>query len=139
MIKVLFVCAGNICRSPMAEAIARALGGDRVDSRSAGLTPLGWVAEQSIAALDVLGYPSSGLSSKGINAIATGDVDVVVSLLGERGLDHIPARVGARREAWPIPDPFGEDEELYIEVARELEKRVRILLAEELGSELHSF
>ncbi len=120
----------------MAEAIARGLGGDRVDARSAGLTPLGWVADQTIAALHSLGFASEGLASKGLDAVDTEDLDIVVSLLGKRGLDHIPLGVGARREAWPIPDPFGEDEAFYLDVARQLELRIRRLLAEEVESEL---
>ncbi len=133
---ILFICIGNSCRSPMAEAIARALGGHRVDARSAGLTPLGWVADQTFAVLEALGYPSQGLSSKGLDEVDTDDLDVVVSLLGDRGFDHIPRGIGARREAWPIPDPFGEDEELYLEVARQLELRIRRLLTDELEAEL---
>lgn len=34
--KVLMVCLGNICRSPMAEGIVRELGGDKVEVDSAG-------------------------------------------------------------------------------------------------------
>ena len=34
--KILMVCLGNICRSPMAEGIMRKLGGDEVEVDSAG-------------------------------------------------------------------------------------------------------
>ena len=37
--RVLFLCLGNICRSPMAEAMARKYGSDVLEVRSAGLTP----------------------------------------------------------------------------------------------------
>jgi arsenate reductase len=122
----------------MAEAIARALGGDSVDARSAGLSPLGWVSEQTIETLSVLGYPTEGLSSKGLDAADLENVDVFLSLLGDRGLDSIPRGTGARREAWAITDPFGEDDELYLEVAHDLERRIRELLSEEMDSELFS-
>ena len=39
--KVLFVCLGNACRSPMAEAIALRDAPDVIEASSAGLTPLG--------------------------------------------------------------------------------------------------
>jgi protein-tyrosine-phosphatase len=120
----------------MAEAIARALGGDGVHARSAGLTPLGWVSDQTLDALRALGYPAEDLSSKGLDEVNLEDVDIVVSLLGDRGLDYIPRGTGLRREAWCIADPFGEDDERYLEVARELEVRVRQLLTEEPESEL---
>jgi len=122
----------------MAEAIARALGGDRVDARSAGISPLGWVSEQTIDTLQALGYPAEGLSSTGLDQVDLEDVDIVLSLLGDRGLDYLPHGTGARREAWDITDPFGEDEELYLEVARELERRIRELLSREAAPELFS-
>jgi arsenate reductase len=120
----------------MAEAIARAIGGDRVDARSAGLSPLGWVSGQTIDTLVALGYPTDGLSSKGLDAVDLRNVDVFLSLLGDRGLDSIPRATGARREAWAITDPFGEDDEVYLEVAHDLERRIREFLSEEMDSEL---
>jgi protein-tyrosine-phosphatase len=122
----------------MAEAIARALGGDRVDARSAGISPLGWVSGQTIDTLQLLGYPAHDLSSKGLDDVALESVDVVLSLLGDRGLDYIPNTIPARREAWDITDPFGEDDELYLEVGRELELRIQNLLSEEFAEELFS-
>jgi protein-tyrosine phosphatase len=63
--RVLFVCLGNICRSPMAEAVFRARGAkaglaDRVEVSSAGTA--GWHADRpadprTVAALRRAGYP----------------------------------------------------------------------------------
>ena len=122
----------------MAEAIARFLGGSMVDARSAGISPLGWVSEQTIDALQALGYPAEGLTSKGLDEVNFEDVDIVLSLLGDRGLDYLPRSTGARRVAWVITDPFGEDDEIYLEVARELERRIRALLSDESDPELFS-
>lgn len=122
----------------MAESIARVLGGTEVEIRSAGISPLGWVSEQTIDALRTLGYPAEGLASKGLDAVDFEDVDIILSLLGDRGLDYLPRGTGARREAWDIADPFGEDDEVYLEVARELERRIRALLSKELDAELFS-
>ena len=122
----------------MAEAIARFLGGSMVDARSAGISPLGWVSEQTIDALQTLGYPAEGLTSKGLDEVDFEDVDIVLSLLGDRGLDYLPRGTGARRVAWVITDPFGEDDEIYLEVARELERRIRALLYDESDQELFS-
>ncbi|HQL28825.1 MAG TPA: arsenate reductase ArsC, partial [Thermoanaerobaculales bacterium] len=57
-LSILFICVGNSCRSPMAEAIARAIGGDRVTACSAGLAATGRVAPSTLEALAALGYPS---------------------------------------------------------------------------------
>jgi protein-tyrosine-phosphatase len=120
----------------MAEAIARSLGGCRVKASSAGLAPLGWISDQTLHVLRTLGHDTEGLSSKGLDEVGWENLDIVVSLLGPRGLDAVPQSIGARREAWAIVDPFGEDEELYLAVARELEDRIRQLLTEEDGVEL---
>ena len=37
MIRVLFVCTGNTCRSPMAEAILRKKSGEEIEVKSAGI------------------------------------------------------------------------------------------------------
>jgi len=122
----------------MAESIARVLGGPMVEARSAGISPLGWISEQAIDTLGALGYPTAGLSSKGLEEVDLEGVDIVLSLLGDRGLDHVPHSIGGRRVAWVITDPFGEDDEVYLAVARELERRIRALLSEESNPELFS-
>ena len=133
---ILFVCIGNSCRSPMAEGIARHLGGPRVDVRSAGIAPAGFVAGGTLGALEALGYSGEGLWSKGLDDVIVQDLDVMVSLLGEGALDLLPRGMGARREAWTVLDPFGEDEDVYLDVARGLEVKIRTLLSEELDGEL---
>jgi arsenate reductase len=135
-LSVLFICVGNTCRSPMAEAIARAIGGDRVAVSSAGLAPTGRVAEASLEALLALGYPCDGLASKGLDEVPQGGLDVVVSLIGPAGLTWIPAHAAVRREVWTVPDPYGSDEETYLAVARTIEERVRGLLDDLLPPEL---
>jgi protein-tyrosine-phosphatase len=128
--RILFICIGNTCRSPMAEAIARSLGGDRVEVYSAGLAPTGMVAEAALTTLAAMGYPNHGLRSKGLEEIALERMDVIVSLLGPDGLKLLPANLGATREAWPIRDPFGEDEEVYRAAATVIESRIKKLLAD---------
>jgi protein-tyrosine-phosphatase len=135
-ISVLFICIGNTCRSPMAEAIARSLGGDRLEVHSAGLSPTGRVAEGSKAALQALGYPSDGLSSKGLDQVPRDAFDVVVSLIGPAGLRFLPHGLAVRCEEWSIRDPYGDNEDVYLSVARTIEGRVRALVADLLGPEL---
>jgi arsenate reductase len=136
LLTVVFICVGNSCRSPIAEAIARSLGGSEIDARSAGLAPAGWIAEPTLTTLEEMGYPTEGLYSKGLAEVEMEDADVVVSLLGEEGLDYLPRWLGARRVAWQIRDPFGEDDETYLGVARQIEDQVRQLLADLSGEEL---
>jgi protein-tyrosine-phosphatase len=120
----------------MAEAIARSLGGGRLVAESAGLAPAGFVADATIRVLAARGHDTAGLWSKGLEALDAEPFDVVVSLLGRRGVDLLPPALGHRFEAWDIRDPFGEDETIYQQVAREIEARVRLLVDRELGGEL---
>jgi arsenate reductase len=131
-LKILFICVGNTCRSPMAEALARGIGADRVEAFSAGLTPTGWISRDTASAVRELGYDPEGLRSKGLDDVGLADMDVVVSLIGPEGLCFIPRNMGARLESWRIPDPFGEDIEVFVAVARRLERQIRELLAEVL-------
>ena len=135
-LNLLFVCIGNCCRSPMAEAIARQLGGDRVVARSAGLAPAGFIADPTLSTLKRLGYQVEGLHSKGLDAIDTSDIDVAVSLVGGEIHHALGCGPHTRRVHWPLPDPFGEDDTLYLRVARDIENRVRGLLDDELSGEL---
>lgn len=135
-VSILFVCIGNTCRSPMAEAIARGLAGGKITAGSAGLMPFGRIVEGTRYALDRLGYDDAGLSSKGIEDVDFESFDIVVSLLGDAGLSSLPPAPGAHVEAWDIPDPYGEDEEFYLATARELERRIRTLLDEHARREL---
>jgi protein-tyrosine-phosphatase len=135
-LSVLFICIGNTCRSPMAEAMARAIGGDRLIVHSAGLAPTGRVASTTLEALRTLGYPGAGLASKGLDEVPLDGLDVVVSLVGPEGLAWLPFRVAARRVAWTIPDPYGNDLATYLAVARTIEERVRALVDGLLAREL---
>ncbi len=65
--KVLCVCLGNICRSPMAEAVLRKLGGGRLEVDSAGTG--GWHIgnppyEPAIVAGEARGYAMSTLRAR---------------------------------------------------------------------------
>lgn len=135
-LSILYICIGNTCRSPMAEAITRNLGGDDVRAASAGLRPFGRIVSGTVHALRQLGYDPRGLASKALDDVDLGDFDIIVSLLGPTGLSHLPANLGADLEAWPIPDPYGEDDEVYLTTARELERRIRLLLEDRNEREL---
>lgn len=55
---ILFVCTGNTCRSPMAEALLRQKAGNRYDVRSAGISalagqPAAEPADQALAELNI--------------------------------------------------------------------------------------
>ncbi|MFH1572216.1 MAG: arsenate reductase ArsC [Gemmatimonadota bacterium] len=63
MLKVLFLCTGNSCRSQMAQGFARHLKGDRIEAHSAGLETHGLnpraVKVMAEAGVDISGHRST--------------------------------------------------------------------------------
>lgn len=129
--KVLFVCIGNACRSPMAEALARHLAADVIEASSAGIAPLGFISPQSIEVLNEKGISMDGQGSKQLTDEMQGAADLIINMTRlARGANF--RRRGV--EDWPVKDPFGEVLEAYREVRDEIERRV-IVLAERLRQE----
>jgi arsenate reductase len=122
----------------MAEAMARGMGGGEIAAYSAGLNPTGRVARESTEVLQELGYDPTGLQSKGLDDVPLDELDVVVSLIGDSGLRYLPHGLAARCESWSIRDPYGDDHEVYLAVAKNLELRIRELVDDVLGGELIS-
>jgi len=60
--RILFVCTGNICRSPMAEAMARAELGDVIEFESAGIYGLEGspASEHAVTATAEVGVDAGG-------------------------------------------------------------------------------
>jgi protein-tyrosine-phosphatase len=82
-VRVLFICLGNACRSPMAESIARRDAGDVIEPFSMGLLPLGHIPPLTTATLQKHGYPVDGLHSKGITRELWENNDLFVNISGE--------------------------------------------------------
>jgi protein-tyrosine-phosphatase len=120
--KVMFVCLGNACRSPMAEAIARRIGHGVMEASSAGLTPLGHVEELTKQTLLKNGYGAEGLTSKPIQRVELETTDLVVNMSGRSG-DVVFDGV-AEVEHWNVEDPYGADAEIYQRIFEDIEKRV---------------
>jgi arsenate reductase len=125
--KLLFVCIENSCRSQMAEAFARLLGGDSVEAHSAGSCPSGVVNPRAIDAMSELGYDLSVHRSIAIDDLPAGPYAAVVTMGCGDACPHLRAD---RREDWSIPDPKEMPREEFRLVRDEIRTRVARLMAD---------
>jgi protein-tyrosine phosphatase len=137
--RIVFVCTGNICRSPMAEAITRSLSrttllGDgttmakHLEVRSAGTAP--WHEGEPMyplaaQALERAGYPSDDHEARQFTKSDIGHFDLIVTLDRRhrqtlRGLGVDPDRLFVLRSFDPdagaaadVPDPYYGDEMVF--------------------------
>jgi protein-tyrosine-phosphatase len=101
--KLLFVCVENSNRSQMSEAFAKLLGGNNVESYSAGSKPSGIVNPKAIAAMKELGYDLSKHKSKSLDEVKQfAPFDAVVTMGCGDACPWMPAK---KFVDWEIPDP----------------------------------
>lgn len=127
--RVLFVCIGNSCRSPMAEAFARAYGSDVVEVQSAGLAPAAIVQPLTKQVLEERNISAGDLFAKGLELLRGQTFDVIVNMSGLPMPSTLKA-AGSREIVWPVTDPIGQKESVYREVAARIETLVVGLILE---------
>lgn len=126
--RILFACVGNSARSQMAEGFCKRLAGDRVECRSGGSKPLGYVLPEAIAVMNEKSIDISKNPSRGFDEPWVAGCDRIITM--GCGDDACPAFIGKRIEDWDLPDPKGRPIEEFRNVRDEIEKRVRLLLRE---------
>ena len=100
--RVLFVCIGNSCRSQMAEAFARAYGGDVLVAASAGLYPATRIAPDTMRAMDEKNLDLRDHFPKSIAQLGKRvRFDIVLNMSGF----PLPEGMEAAVYAWNVPDP----------------------------------
>jgi arsenate reductase len=133
VLKVMFLCTGNSCRSQMAEGFAGELGKGFIEPYSAGLMAAG-VNPNAIMVMREKGIDISGQRSKEIDDKLLGEMDIIVTLCGNAEKSCPVTPPGIRRIHWPIKDPvgtIGTEEEIMKEFRRardEIEERVHDLM-----------
>ena len=81
MVKILFLCTGNSCRSQMAEGWARALKNDVVEVFSAGIEKHG-LNPYAVQVMAEAGVDIAAQKSKLISELPTLDFDYVITVCG---------------------------------------------------------
>jgi len=129
-VKILFVCIGNMCRSPMAEGYARELGGDAVEVYSAGTHPTGVVSEDSITMMKEIDIDIAHQSSNGFDRVPMHAIDVIVSMARVPAAELVPFDFTGRTVDWDVPDPLGGGPDYFRRVRDDIGTRVIALLDE---------
>ncbi|MGZ5513816.1 MAG: arsenate-mycothiol transferase ArsC [Candidatus Aminicenantales bacterium] len=131
--RLLFVCYGNICRSPMAEAIARERLGPAVEVASAGIGATGGPATEEAALVMKLVYKIdiSSHIARPVGTYDLGSFDYVIAL--DPSIYHHLRDIWGIPESilygWDIEDPLGSDYQVYKETALKIERRLGQFLA----------
>lgn len=110
----------------MAEGFARAYGRDIVIPASAGLAPAALVAPLTIKVMLEKNIDLSDNFPKPLDFVQAIPFDLIVNMSGRK----LPGKIEIPVEDWQIRDPIGEKEEVFRDVAQEIEGRVmRLLIA----------
>ncbi len=140
MLKVMFLCTANSCRSQMAEGWARELGKAVIEPYSAGLMAAG-IHPRAAAVMREAGIDISGQKSKEIDPDLLMKMDVIITLCGhaEETCPWTPHQI--KRLHWPIEDPVGArgtEEQVMKEFRRardEIRDRIREFISKVVRSE----
>ncbi|MBM3815173.1 MAG: hypothetical protein FJW20_26465 [Acidimicrobiia bacterium] len=119
-LKVLFVCIGNSCRSPMAEGFGRHYGSDVMLASSAGLSPASIVQPETVKTLKQRGIDISAIYPKSVYEVPGGPFHIIVNMSGQPLPRQIVPAPGGYTLDWLVHDPIGQSDEIYHNVAEQL-------------------
>ncbi|MBR2634634.1 MAG: low molecular weight protein arginine phosphatase [Clostridia bacterium] len=137
--RILFVCTGNTCRSPMAQALTEKIAREKNWSLfcdSAGLAAIKGqaVSEYALAALEEgFGIRSFQHSAKSVTRAMAAEFDLVVAMT-ENHKRYLTQAFSCGEKTVTLPeevgDPYGSDRKSYLACAKQIEKGLYALIEE---------
>lgn len=128
--RILFVCLGNICRSPMGEALARKYGSDVIVADSAGLTPAVVTTHLTRLVLRERNVDLGDHLPKSLDEVDLTRCDLIVNMSGVK----LPSTIRIPVEEWLVKDPYGALEPAFRMACDDIESRVmRLILRARTG------
>ena len=116
VMRLLFVCVGNSCRSQMAEGIARSLGHE---AASAGTHPATVVSPNAVLVCAEIGIDISNQQPKSVDNFSADDWDAVISM--GCGVSCPAMKID---EDWELDDPYGQSIEVFRETRDAIRDRI---------------
>jgi len=149
-VRFLFVCTGNTCRSPMAEAMFRKYLAQKLDCELDQVKAMGYMicsagtmgvaglpaSSEAVAVCASMGIDISGHKSRGLSKrlVEQSDLVFVMSQVHrERVLALCPDaadRCILLDEAGDVPDPIGQSQQVYDDCARRIDRAVKKRICE---------
>lgn len=135
MKKIIFVCTGNTCRSPMAMFLFNKIAKERnlnIVADSAGLAAYGDpINPNSAKCLAKIGINNINYTSKSLNYYMVDEADLIVVMEHVHKNALLNAGVDSNKIlvlSDGISDPYGGDEEVYLNCLEKISKGIEELL-----------
>jgi L-threonylcarbamoyladenylate synthase len=130
-LKILFVCTGNTCRSPMAEGIIKDIAqkiGWEIEASSAGISAMGDdnASINAVQALNKMQIDINSHKSRLINEKMLEDADLIITMTNQhkdfllRRYDNLENKI----ISYNIHDPYGGNYDIYQLCSEEIKREI---------------